>query len=176
MRFRVDRNMLADAVVWTARALPTRPAVPILAGMRLEATEQLRLSSFDYEVSAEASLDLVDVEETGSALMSGRLLAEITRSLPAQPVQIATDGAKATLTCGNAKFTLMTLPVEEYPTLPEMPPPSGTIGSDSLATAVSQVAVAASRDDTLPLLTGVLLEIEGDTISLSASSVPDRRP
>ncbi len=169
MRFRVDRNMLADAVVWTARALPTRPAVPILAGMRLEATEQLRLSSFDYEVSAEASLDLVDVEETGSALVSGRLLAEITRSLPAQPVQIATDGAKATLTCGNAKFTLMTLPVEEYPTLPEMPPPSGTIGSDSLATAVSQVAVAASRDDTLPLLTGVLLEIEGDTISLSAS-------
>ena len=98
--------------------------------------------------------------------MSGRLLAEISRSLPARPVQIAADGARAVLTCGSATFTLLTMPEDEYPALPEMPPAAGTIGSDAFATAVSQSATAAGRDDTLPALTGVRIEIEGDTLTL----------
>jgi DNA polymerase-3 subunit beta len=161
----VERDALADAVAWTARALPARPAVPVLAGMRLEAGAELSLSSFDYDVSAQASIQ-VSTEEEGTVLVSGRLLAEITRSLPARPVQIATDGARATLTCGSATFTLLTMPVEDYPTLPDMPPAAGSIGSDAFASAVNQSATAASRDETLPGLTGVRIEIEGDTLTL----------
>jgi DNA polymerase-3 subunit beta len=162
----VERDVFADAVAWTARALPARPTVPVLAGMRLHATgEELTLSSFDYDVSALAKIP-VDTQAPGSALVSGRLLAEISRSLPGRPVQISSEGGRAVLTCGSATFNLLTMPEDEYPALPEMPPAAGTVGSDAFATAVSQTAVAAGRDDTLPSLTGVRIEIEGDTLTL----------
>jgi DNA polymerase III subunit beta len=168
--FRVDRDVLAEAVAWTARSLPARPSVPVLAGMRLEVTEdgQLKLSGFDYEVSAEVTLEL-QTGEAGVVLVSGRLLAEITRALPAQPVEFVVEGAKAVVTCGSARFTLLTMPVEDYPSLPAMPPAAGRIGSDVFASAVGQVAVAAGKDDTLPMLTGVRVEIEGDTVTLAAT-------
>jgi DNA polymerase-3 subunit beta len=165
VKFQVDRDALADAVAWTARALPARPPLPVLACMRLHAGADLTLSSFDYDVSAQASVPVV-AEEEGTILVSGRLLAEITRSLPARPVEISADGARATLTCGSATFTLLTMPVEDYPTLPEMPPAAGSVGSDAFASAVSQSATAAARDDTLPGLTGVRIEIENDTLTL----------
>jgi DNA polymerase-3 subunit beta len=165
VKIQVERDVLAEAVAWTARALPARPAVPVLAGIRLQAAGDLTLSSFDYDVSAQARVP-VEAEEEGEALVSGRLLAEITRSLPARPVEITTDGARATLTCGSATFTLLTMPTEDYPSLPEMPPPAGSIGSDAFASAVGQSATAAGRDDTLPALTGVRIEIEGETLTL----------
>jgi DNA polymerase-3 subunit beta len=111
VKIQVERDVLAEAVAWTARALPARPAVPVLAGIRLQAAADLTLSSFDYDVSAQARVP-VEAEEEGEALVSGRLLAEITRSLPARPVEITTDGARATLTCGSATFTLLTMPTE----------------------------------------------------------------
>jgi len=161
----IERDVFADAVAWTARALPARPTVPVLAGIRMQAAEDLVLSSFDYDVSAQATT-AVSTEEAGSALVSGRLLAEISRSLPAKPVHISAEAGRAVLTCGSATFTLLTMPEEEYPALPEMPPAAGTIGSDAFATAVTQSATAAGRDDTLPALTGVRIEIEGDTLTL----------
>jgi len=162
----VERDAFADAVAWTARALPARPTVPVLAGMRLEASgDELTLSSFDYDVSALAKIG-VSTMSPGSALVSGRLLAEISRSLPGKPVQITSDGGRAVLTCGSATFNLLTMPEDEYPALPGMPPAAGTVGSDAFATAVTQTAVAAGRDDTLPSLTGVRIEIEGDTLTL----------
>ncbi len=165
MKFGVERDLLAEAVAWTARALPARPTMPVLAGIRLQAGAELTLSSFDYDVSAQAVVP-VTVQEEGSALVSGRLLAEISRSLPARPVQISADGGRAVLTCGSATFTLLTMPEDEYPALPEMPPAAGSVGSDAFATAVSQCAIAAGRDDTLPALTGIRVEIEGDTLTL----------
>jgi DNA polymerase III subunit beta len=168
VKFRIDRDVLADAVAWTARSLPVRPPVPVLAGMLIEAGDTLKLSSFDYEVSAQMTMD-IDADEAGTSLVSGRLLAEISRSLPAHPVEITTDGAKVTLKCGSAKFTLLTMPVEDYPSLPAMPPAAGTVGSDEFAAAVSQVAIAAGRDDTLPMLTGVRVEIEGEIVTLAST-------
>ncbi|MDX6205397.1 MAG: polymerase subunit beta [Frankiales bacterium] len=172
MKFRVERDVLADAVAWTARTLPVRPPVPVLAGLLLEVDtdggQTLALSSFDYEVSAAVSVEIA-ASEGGRTLVSGRLLAEITRSLPAQPVDIMTEGARMVVTCGTARFTLPTLPVDDYPSLPDMPAASGLIGSDAFATAVAQVAVAAGRDDTLPVLTGVRVEIDGDRLTLAAT-------
>ena len=147
MKFRVERDVLADAVAWTARTLPVRPSVPVLAGMLLDADDvdghqRLTLSSFDYEVSAQVSVD-VDIDEPGRILVSGKLLAEIVRNLPPQTVEVSTDGAKVVVSCGSAKFTILTLPVEDYPTLPAMPALTGSVLSDIFAAAVSQVAVAA---------------------------------
>ncbi len=170
MRFRVDRDVLADAVTWTARSLPTRPPVPVLAGVRIEAdtTGTLQLSSFDYEVSARSQIP-ADVTEPGTVLVSGRLLAEISRALPAKPVDVVLDGTKVQVTCGASRFTLLTMPVEDYPTLPAMPPVAGAVDGEELTHAVAQVSVAASRDDTLPLLTGVRMEIDGEKVTLLAT-------
>ncbi|RNL83320.1 DNA polymerase III subunit beta [Halostreptopolyspora alba] len=171
MRFRVDRDAFAEAVSWTARALPARPAVPVLAGMRLELSEgssQLRLSGFDYEVSARAEVE-AEVAGSGAVLVSGRLLAEIVRTLPSHPVDISADSARVLVTCGSARFTLLPLPIEDYPTLPEMPGTTGSLPADAFTTAVRQVTPAASRDDTLPMLTGVYLSFSGDSLSLAAT-------
>jgi DNA polymerase-3 subunit beta len=170
MKIRVERDTLADAVAWAARILPQKSQLPVLSGLRLDAegSGALRLSGFDYEVSAEADLD-VTVAEAGSVLVPGRLLADITRSLPPQPIDLATDGSRVQLSCGSARFTLPTLPLDEYPTLPGMPEVAGSLGSDAFAAAVSSVAVAAGRDDTLPVLTGVRVEIDGEDLTLAAT-------
>ncbi|GAB3076457.1 DNA polymerase III subunit beta [Nocardioides zeae] len=169
MKFRVERDVLADAVAWAARSLPVRPSVPVLSGLLIRAAEDgLVLSTFDYETSARATLS-ADVIDEGTVLVSGRLLADITRSLPSKPVEMTLDGARVSLVCGSARFTLQTLPVEEYPALPEMPTATGTVRSDVFAHAVAQAVTAAGRDDMLPVLTGVRLEIEGSTISLLAT-------
>ena len=170
MKFRVERDVLADAVTWTARTLPTRPPVPVLAGVRIAAdtTGTIELSSFDYEVSARSQIP-ADVTQAGTVLVSGRLLAEISRSLPDKPVDVQLDGTKVVITCGASRFTLLTMPVEEYPSLPAMPPVAGVVDGDDLTHAVAQVSVAASRDDTLPLLTGVRMEIDGEKLTLLAT-------
>ncbi|HVQ87591.1 MAG TPA: DNA polymerase III subunit beta [Actinomycetes bacterium] len=171
MKFRVERDVLAEAVAWAARSLPTRPPLPVLAGLMIEAGEQgLTLSSFDYEVSARVEVP-GEVSEPGKALVSGRLLADITRSLPARPVDVATEESdrKVVVTCGSSRFTLQTLPSEDYPSLPDMPSAAGTLAGDEFAAAVAQVAIAAGRDDTLPVLTGIRIEFEGDRLVLAAT-------
>ncbi len=172
MQFRVDRDVLADAVAWAARSLPVRPSVPVLSGVMIEArtspNEGLELSTFDYETSARATLS-AEVSAEGRALVSGRLLADICRSLPAKPVEMVLEGTRVSLTCGSARFSLQTMPVEDYPALPDMPAATGTVRSEEFAHAVAQAVTAAGRDDMLPVLTGVRLEIDGSTISLLAT-------
>ncbi|MET8512526.1 DNA polymerase III subunit beta [Streptomyces sp. NPDC005077] len=169
MKIRVERDVLAEAVAWVARSLPARPPAPVLAGLLLKAEDgALSFSSFDYEVSARVSVD-AEVEEDGTVLVSGRLLADICRALPNRPVEISTDGVRATVVCGSSRFTLHTLPVEEYPALPQMPTATGTVPGEVFAAAAAQVAIAAGRDDTLPVLTGVRIEIEGDTVTLAST-------
>ena len=104
MKFTVERDVLADAVAWAARSLPVRPSVPVLAGLLIETVEcgdGLQRSTFDYETSARATLP-ASVQDEGRALVSGRLLADICRSLPNKPVEMTIDGAKVSLTCGSA--------------------------------------------------------------------------
>lgn len=169
MKFRVERDVLADAAAWVARSLPARPPVPVLGGVLIETDgDRLTVSGFDYETSARVELDAT-VGDHGRVLVSGRLLADITRALPSKPVDLVVDGARATITCGSSRFSLPTMPVEDYPQLPTMPQVAGTVAGDRLAQAVAQVAVAAGRDDTLPMLTGVRLEIEGERLTLAAT-------
>ncbi|MBI1352058.1 MAG: DNA polymerase III subunit beta [Actinomycetales bacterium] len=169
MKIRVERDVLADAVAWAARTLPSRPSLPVLAGLVITAdADTVTLSSFDYEVSGRVEIE-ADVAETGTSLVSGRLLADIARSLPAAPVTIESEGTRLAIACGRSSFTLPTLPVEDYPQLPVMPTTSGAVSGSLFAAAVGQVAVAAGRDDTLPTLTGIRMEFEGASITLAAT-------
>jgi len=170
MKFTVERDALAEAAAWVARALPSRPVIPVLAGLLLRAEEGggLTLSCFDYEVSARMRVP-AEVSEPGTALVPGRLLVEITRSLPSKPVDFGPDPEGMSMTCGEAAFTLVTLPAEEYPELPELPQLAGTADGGVFAAAIGQVTPAASRDDTLPMLTAVSLELSGETMTLAAT-------
>ena len=170
MKFSVERDVLADAVAWVSRAVPARPPVPVLAGVRIvaDAAGTVMLSSFDYEVAAKGEF-AADVEAGGEALVSGRLLREIANALPHKMVQFVLDGTKVSVTCGASRFTLATMPVDQYPSLPELPERSGVIDGALLLQAVSQVTSAASRDETLPILTAIRVEIEGSRVSLLAT-------
>lgn len=166
--FRVTREDFADSVAWVARTLPSRPSVPILGGVLLEADSGLTISGFDYETSAQVSVP-AEVSEPGTTLVSGRLLADIARALPDRPVEVTVTGQKMHIACGSAKFTLPTMPVEDYPQLPTMPVTTGSAAVDTFSEAVAQVAVAAGKDDTLPMLTGIRMEIEGPRVTLIAT-------
>lgn len=170
MKFRVERDVLAEAVTWVARGLPARPPVPVLAGVLIEADDEgtLTLSAFDYEVSAKITV-AAEVAEGGTALVLGRLLADISRNLPDKPIDVSTDGTKVAMACGSSRFSLREMPVADYPTLPAPPETSGTIAGDVFTQAVGQVSVAADRGDTLPILTGVRMEIEGEKVTLLAT-------
>lgn len=180
MKFTVDRDALAEAVGWVARALPARPVVPVLTGLLLSAGQDdihgpngtgfLTLSCFDYEVSARVRLR-AEVAEPGTVLVPGRLLGEIVRSLPAHPVSFCDDRDPdgVSVTCGDAVFLLTPMPLADYPELPELPQLAGTADGAALAHAIAQVTPAASRDDTLPMLTAVNLELDGSTMTLAAT-------
>jgi len=178
MKFTVERDALAEAVAWVARELPTRPVVPVLTGLLLSADQEgqpgqsggafLTLSCFDYEVSARVRVR-AEVAEPGRVLVPGRLLVEIVRSLPQHPVEFGDDPDGVSVTCGDAAFMLTPLPLAEYPDLPELPQLAGTADGGALAAAIAQVTPAASRDDTLPMLTAVNVELDGKTMTLAAT-------
>jgi DNA polymerase III subunit beta len=169
LKFRLARDDFADAVAWVARTLPTRPTVPVLAGVLLTGSEDgLTISGFDYEVSAEVRL-AAEIASPGTVLVSGRLLSDITRALPDKPVDVQVEGTRVSLTCGSARFSLPTMAVEDYPTLPALPEETGALSAEVFAEAISQVAVAAGRDDTLPMLTGIRVEISGEAVVLAAT-------
>ncbi|TDD60936.1 DNA polymerase III subunit beta [Kribbella antibiotica] len=169
MKVRVGREVLAEAVGWVARGLPTRPSVPILAGMAVEAADGvLTVSGFDFESSARVAMP-ADVGDDGRVLLSGRLLAGICRAMPRDTVDLHAEGARVTVSSGSSRFALQTLPWGEYPPLPELPAAGGVVSGEVLARAVTQVVTAAGRDDTLPVLTGVRVEIRGPVITLLAT-------
>ena len=169
MKIRVEQEDLAEAVAWAARTLPTRPTSPVLTGVRLSGEgDRVQLSAFDLAVSAKADVAAV-IDEPGVAIVNGRLLSEIAKALPAQPVELGLEGSRVTVRCGRSSFGLPTLPVEDYPQLPELPPHAGQVAAADFAEAVGQVAIASSRDDTLPVLTGIRVELSSDTMRLAAT-------
>jgi len=170
VKFHVNRDVFSDAVSFVVKLLPQRNPQPILAGVLIEATEAgLSLAAFDYEASARTTIEAT-VDEPGTILVHGRLLSEIASRLPNAPIQMTLDAdGGILLSCGSARFTLASMPVQEYPAIPEVTGESGLVPAEDFATAIAQVAFAASRDDVTPVLTGVQLEVTGNRLSLVAT-------
>ncbi|WP_225099622.1 DNA polymerase III subunit beta [Streptomyces sp. CoH27] len=169
MEFRIARGELAEAVGRAARALPARTPVPVLGGLLLTAEAgRLTVSGFDFETMVRVETD-AEVTAEGRVLVLGRRLLDICRVVPEGPVSCALEGTRFALEAGGTRFGLSTLPYEEYPALPQAPLAYGGVDAEAFATAVGQVAVAAGRDDTLPVLTGIQLRFDGDEMTLSAS-------
>jgi len=168
VKFLVEPNELVDAVNWVARSLSSRPIKPELLGIMIDVDTSITLTGSDLETSTKAILR-ADISAKGKVLVPGRLLAEIARALPNKPITFTLDGSRVLVTAGAAKFTLPTLSVNEYPSLPELPETAGVIPSDVFSHAVNQVAIAAGKDDSLPTLTGVHIEINQNKITLAAT-------
>jgi DNA polymerase-3 subunit beta len=168
MKFEVERDLLVDAVNWVSRSLSNRPISTALLGIIIEADKSLVFSASDLESSTKTEIP-GSVQQTGKVLVPGRLLAEISRSLPNKPISFTLDGTRVNVVSGKSKFTLPILPINEYPNLPNVPPVSGEINSGVFANAINQVAVAAGKDDSLPTLTGVFIEINENQITLAAT-------
>jgi DNA polymerase-3 subunit beta len=169
MRFIVERDALADGVMWVSRSLSARPIMPVLLGVLIKADKKgVHLSGYDLETSGKAEV-AADVKEEGTVLVSGKLLSDIARALPNKPVTFSLEGNRVSVISGSAKFALPTLSVSDYPNLPELPSETGRLSGDLFAEAVGQVAVAAGKDDSLPVLTGVYVEIEENKLILAAT-------
>jgi len=169
MRFIVERDALADGVMWVSRSLSARPIMPVLLGVLIKADKKgVHLSGYDLETSGKAEVT-ADVKDEGTVLVSGKLLSDIARALPNKPVTFSLEGNRVSVISGSAKFALPTLSVSDYPNLPELPSETGRLSGDLFAEAVSQVAIAAGKDDSLPVLTGVYVEIEENKLILAAT-------
>lgn len=169
MKLTVHRDVFAEAVSFAVKLLPQRTTLPILSGVLMNAHGgSLTLSSFDYEVSARTTVS-ADVAQDGQVLVSGRLLSDIAQRLPQQDVHLELDGSSIKVLCGTAKFSLLTMPLEEYPQLPEVSGQVGEVSGQEFSDAIAQVSPAASRDDVTPVITGVLLHLNGSELSLMAT-------
>jgi DNA polymerase-3 subunit beta len=170
MKFRCDRDALSEALQTVQRGVSSRPGIPALTGVLMEASDdgRLTLTTTDLEVSARLSVD-VQVQEAGIALVPARLVGDTVKSLSDAPVEFETDQSQARLRCAHYEGSLRLLPAEDFPGLQD---PGGTLISveaGKFAEAVSQVGRAASRDEARPVLTGVLLEISREGVVLVAT-------
>ncbi len=170
MKFRCDRDALSEALQTVQRGVSSRPGIPALTGVLLEAVDggTLTLTTTDLEVSARLAVD-VAVSEPGVALVPARLLADTVKSLSNAPVDFEADQSQARIRCAAYEGSLRLLPAEDFPGLQE---PGGThvvADAGAFAEAVGQIARAASRDEARPVLTGVLVEVSREGCMLVAT-------
>jgi DNA polymerase III subunit beta len=174
MKLTAPQDVLAAVCGWvtaTTRIAKTTPVTPALAGLHLTATDDgtLTVSGTDLDTSATARLD-AEVGEPGTALIPARVLAAAVGALPDRPVDLACDGTRMTVTAGPVTYTLPALAPGDYPALPAASTPLAEFGADALTVAITQAASAASRDDTLPVLTAIHLSLHEDgTATLAAT-------
>ena len=169
MKVEVNSSAFADAAEWASRIISARPTVPVLAGIKIHAQEGLlQLSTFNYEQSARYQID-AGVDEEGTIVVQGRLLANIARALPTDKTRLVTEGPRLAIRSGKSVFNLQLMNETDYPELPAVPQPIGSIDGKVFADAVSQAIVAVARDENRPVLTGVRVVFDGDEIVFSAT-------
>jgi DNA polymerase-3 subunit beta len=165
------RSELVDALSVAGRALSSRSTLPILSGLLLSAEDSgvLTLQATDLEVSVKVSSACL-VEMAGQAVLPGRLITEIVRALPEAAVTLSVEGQTAAVTCGQASFSMKTLSPDDFPKFPEVEIDK-TIALPTVvfSEVAAQVVKAISRDETRPILTGVLLIAQGHILRMVAT-------
>jgi DNA polymerase-3 subunit beta len=169
VKFQSNKDVLSQAVIFVTKLLAAKPATAALSGVRIDADAAgVTFASYDHDVSTRTTI-AVDVAEPGSVLVSGRLLSEIVTRLPGDSVTVAVQDSKLVVTSGSSKFQLSLMAINEYPNLPEIPPTIGSFDGEIFAEAIAQVGVAALRDDGLPAMMNISVEITGDSVSFTAT-------
>lgn len=176
MKFRCERDDLLEAVQFASRAISNRATLPVLSGLRIEATEEnkVRVAATDLELTMETAFRAA-VDEPGKAIVPGRLFGEMSRSLSAGQVSLATGDGELEIGSGRGQFRVKALAPDDYPALPfeERKEEEGSVSVEvdggALAIALSQAVRSASSDESRQVLTGVLWEIESGNLTLAAT-------
>jgi DNA polymerase-3 subunit beta len=172
LRISLSRDELASRLAVVARGVSTRTAVLVLGGIQLRAEGgRLNLAATDMELSLRASVE-ASVEGEGTAVVPGRLLLDIARSLPDGDVTIEhrPDEAVVAVTAGSANYRLHTYSAEDFPRLPDVEAvPLHSVDRDVLVETVARVGRSASRDESRPVLTGILVRFEPGKVVMAAT-------
>jgi DNA polymerase-3 subunit beta len=172
MKLTCTKDELAEKLQVAGRGVSTRTTVQILAGILLRAGDgRLSLSATDMEISLRVSLE-AQVEDEGAIVVPGRLLVDIVRLLPAGEVVIShrAEEGVVELTCGSASYRLNTYAAEDFPRLPEIEDESAfTVDKEAFVDTIARVGRSASRDESRPVLTGVLVRFEGNKLVMAAT-------
>jgi DNA polymerase-3 subunit beta len=170
VKFQANKDVLSQAVIFVTKLLAPKPATAALSGVRIDVTASgdVTFASYDHDVSTRTTIS-VDTSEEGSVLVSGRMLAEIVTRLPGDTVTLAVVDAKLMVTSGSSKFSMSLMALNEYPNLPEIPEAIGTFDGETFSEAIAQVGVAALRDDGLPAMMNISVEITSAAVSLTAT-------
>lgn len=169
MKFQADREVLGDAISFLVRMLSPRPQLPQLSGVVVDAADgTITLSIFDYEVVAKATIS-GSVEKPGKTLVQARLLSEIVSKLPAESVDLELAESRVAIKSGSSKFSLSSMSMAEYPQTPEIPKGSGSVKAEEFSDAVSEVSLAASREEVTPVLTAVMVSTTNKELSFVAT-------
>jgi DNA polymerase-3 subunit beta len=172
MKLTCAKDELAEKLQVAGRGVSTRTTVQILAGILLRAASgQLSLSATDMEISLRVALE-AQVDDEGSVVVPGRLLVDIVRLLPTGEVTIShrAEEGVVELVCGSASYRLHTYAAEDFPRLPEIDDANAfTVDREAFVDTIARVSRSASRDESRPVLTGVLVRFEGDKLVMAAT-------
>jgi DNA polymerase-3 subunit beta len=172
MKLVISRDTFLAGLQVVGRAVSIRSTLPSLSGIHLTADDAaLTLRATDLELGVTVALGDVQVDNSGTVLLPGRLLGDVVRSLPSGDVGIAQrpEQGDVELTAGGARFHLRTLSSEDFPRLPELEAEPARLPATPLAETIERVARAASRDEVRPILTGVLFQAEGTRLTMVAT-------
>lgn len=170
MKFSIARGELLDALSAASRALSSRSTLPILSGVLIEASgDHIVVQATDLEISVKHSVS-AGIESEGSAVLPGKLTADIVRSLTEAAVVIEVEKDKAQITSESSSFSVKTLSPEDFPKFPEVEPDRKAIlQREAFTSLVTHVSKAVSRDETRPILTGALMALDGPVFRMVAT-------
>jgi DNA polymerase-3 subunit beta len=170
MKFSCDRSLLVDKLTILARGVSTRSALPVLSGILLQAADgRLDMFATDMELSIKGSLS-IDIERDGELVIPARLFSDIVRNLPDEKVMIEASETALEVRAGGARFSLNAWSASDFPQTSTFETGDAfSVGREPFVETLGKVGRAASRDETRPILTGVLMTILGDTLRMVAT-------
>ena len=166
MRFTCEKALLQAAISTTSRAVSPKSSIPALEGILVEAGSQLRLTGYNLETGIRAVVP-ADVAEEGTLVLSARLFGEIIRKLPDDMVSFRSENYMVHIQCGMSQFHILGTDPEEFPELPSVDHQNAlTISQAKLKAMIGQTLFAVSDNESRPIHTGSLFEVEGESLTV----------
>lgn len=169
MKFSCEKALLLSAISTASRAVAPKSSIPALEGILLEAGDNLRLTGYNLETGIRTAVD-ADITEHGALVLSSRLFGDIVRKLPDDVVIFSSEHYTVNIKCGMSEFNILATDPSEFPSLPEVEPDSNhiSISREKLGSMIRQTIFAVSTNESRPIHTGSLFEIEDQSLTMVA--------
>ena len=166
MKFSCEKALLSAAVSVASRAVAAKSSIPAMEGILIEAGSQLRLTGYNLETGIQATVP-AEITQRGSLVLSARLFGEIVRKMADDVVVFSAQGYMVNIKCGLAEFNILGMDPEEFPELPAVDQQNSlTLPQPALRSMIAQTLFAVSDNESRPIHTGSLFEVEGDQLTV----------